>query len=159
MSRRAPNAPRPPPDRAALRPVAAARYAAAMPEPRPAAEPPADGAPDPAIVSEAIELALGAYEALCGLAETVEEEWTYVTSLAEVGRSRIRKAASPAVAPPPAASPGPAPAAAALPPDRGRAVRVAADEIRAITDSHRAIDWLSTFPAVVELALAPRQRG
>jgi hypothetical protein len=34
------------------------------------------------------------------------------------------------------------------------AVDAAIDEIALITDPHRAIDWLSTFPQVVRLALA-----
>ena len=35
----------------------------------------------------------------------------------------------------------------------GRAIDRAIDEIGLITDPHRAIDWLSTFPQVVLLAL------
>ncbi len=133
-----------------------------MPEQRNGGARPADSAnevtPDPATVPEAVELALAAYEALCGLAETIEDEWTYVTALAEVGRGRIRKAA---LAAPPSASgasaaPGPAPA---LPADQARAIRLVSAEIRAMTDPHRAIDWLSTFPAVIELAFAPGTGG
>ena len=41
-----------------------------------------------------------------------------------------------------------------LAPDRAAAVDAACAEVGRITDPHRAIDWLSTFPAVVELALA-----
>ncbi len=131
-----------------------------MPEHRVVGRPLTDGAPgpdhDPATAAEAIQLALEAYEALCGLAETIEDEWTYVTALAEVGRGRIRQAALTA-SPASAGSTGPR-SVAALPPDRARAVRLASAEIRTITDPHRAIDWLSTFPAVVELALAPGTR-
>ena len=34
-----------------------------------------------------------------------------------------------------------------------RAVATAADETRLIADPHRAIDWLSTFPDLVAIAL------
>lgn len=128
-----------------------------MPEHRPVGKPSADAdsdaARDPATVPEAITLALEAYDALCGLAETIVDEWTYVTALAEVGRGRIRNAASSASPSPPTNSPGLP--ATALRPDQARAIRLASAEIRAVTDPHRAIDWLSTFPAVVELAFAP----
>jgi hypothetical protein len=83
--------------------------------------------------------ALAAFALLADLGETVEDEWTYVTKLAEVGRARLR---------------------AALPPAGGTVSRAGAAAIAAlglevgrITDPHRAIDWLSTFPAVAELAL------
>lgn len=85
--------------------------------------------------------ALEALDRLAALGEDVEEEWTYVTALAEAGRARLRTAAGP--------DPG-----AALTPVRAAAVTAAAGETALITDPHRAIDWLSTFPAVVELALA-----
>jgi hypothetical protein len=35
------------------------------------------------------------------------------------------------------------------------AVDTAIEEIALIADPHRAIDWLSTFPQIVRLALAP----
>ncbi len=83
--------------------------------------------------------ALEAYDALVVLGESIEDEWTYVTDLAAAGRARIRAAAGDLDA--------------ALPDTRAGAIAVAATEIESITDAHRAIDWLSTFPAVVELAL------
>ena len=49
--------------------------------------------------------------------------------------------------------------AAPLAPDRGAAVAAACAETARIVDPHRAIDWLSTFPAVVELALAAPDGG
>ena len=94
----------------------------------------------------ALGMALAALERLAELGETIEDEWPYVTALAEAGRTRMGSAA------------GPDPAAP-LAPDRAAAVAAACAEIARITDPHRAIDWLSTFPAVVELALvAARQR-
>jgi hypothetical protein len=89
----------------------------------------------------ALATALEALDRLAGLGEDVEDEWTYVTALAEAGRARLSAAA------------GPDPSAA-LAPVRAAAVAAAADEVARITDPHRAIDWLSTFPALVELALA-----
>ena len=88
----------------------------------------------------ALAAALAALEALAGLGETIEDEWTYVTALAEASRSRLRTAAGVALAAP-------------LAPDRAAAVAAACAETARIVDPHRAIDWLSTFPAVVELAL------
>ena len=82
--------------------------------------------------------ALAAYDRLAELGETVDGEWTYVTKLAEVGRARLRAAM-------PARGRG-----VAL--DRAAAIEALAAEAGRITDPHRAIDWLSTFPAVAELA-------
>jgi hypothetical protein len=82
--------------------------------------------------------ALAVYALLTELGETVEDEWTYVAKLAEVGRARLRAASQLAGG---MRSPAVAAAIAALAVEAGR-----------ITDPHRAIDWLSTFPAVAELA-------
>ena len=82
--------------------------------------------------------ALAAYNRLAELGETVEDEWTYVTKLAQVGRARLRAAV-------PDRSRG-------APLDRAGAIEALAAEAGRITDPHRAIDWLSTFPAVAELA-------
>jgi hypothetical protein len=95
---------------------------------------------------------LAAYARLAELGESVEDEWTYVTKLTEIGRARLRAAlrvdgASPA-------------------PERAGAIDALVAEADRITDPHRAIDWLSTFPAVAELAFGggpaadpPRQRS
>ena len=40
--------------------------------------------------------------------------------------------------------------------EAGTAVDLAIDEIGRIEDPHRAIDWLSTFPQVVLLAIGER---
>ena len=88
----------------------------------------------------ALAAALAALDGLADLGETIEDEWTYVTVLAEAGRSRLRTAAG--VDP-----------AAPLAPARAAAVAAACAETARLVDPHRAIDWLSTFPAVVELAL------
>jgi hypothetical protein len=95
----------------------------------------------PATRGQALIVALAAVDALAELGETVEDEWTYVTTLAEAGRARVRAAAGP--------DPG-----AALSAERGVAVVAACAEAGRISDPHRAIDWLSTLPAIVELSLA-----
>ncbi len=87
--------------------------------------------------------ALEAYGELEALGEEVEDEWTYVTDLEAAWRERIEAAiaargdevASPAVE---------------------AAVARAIDEIGRIRDPHRAIDWLSTYPQVVLLAIGER---
>ena len=97
------------------------------------------GIPGPARAGDLLASALGALEALADLGETVEDEWTYVTKLAEMGRARIR-----------AAVPDPE---ALVPAAAGAAIHALAAEAGRMTDPHRAIDWLSTLPAVAELAL------
>ena len=97
--------------------------------------------PLPATRGAALAAALAALAALAELGETIEDEWSYVTALADAGRARLNAVAGPDAAVPLAA-------------DRATAVAAASAEIARITDPHRAIDWLSTFPAVVELALA-----
>ena len=89
----------------------------------------------------ALAVALAALDGLAELGETIEDEWAYVTALAEAGRTRLNTAAGldPTVP---------------LAPDRAAAVAAACAETARIVDPHRAVDWLSTFPAVVELALA-----
>jgi hypothetical protein len=101
---------------------------------------PGSDTPPAATRGAALDAALAALERLAELGESIEEEWTYVTALADAGRSRLRNAAG--VDP-----------AAPLAADRGAAVAAACAETARIVDPHRAIDWLSTFPAVVELAL------
>jgi hypothetical protein len=84
--------------------------------------------------------ALAAYEGLASLAEEIEDEWTYVTDLYAAWQERIEE----------------------LIDERGTesvtaleeaAISRAADEIGRITDPHRAIDWLSTYPQIVLVAL------
>jgi hypothetical protein len=94
----------------------------------------------PATRGAALAAALDALERLAALGETVDDEWSYVTALAEAGRARL------------GAAEGPDPAAP-LAVDRAVAVTSACAETARIADPHRAIDWLSTFPAVIELAL------
>jgi hypothetical protein len=94
----------------------------------------------PTTVDAAILQALDAYERLQALAEDVDDEWMYVQDLVAAHRARLEAIA---------AEDGDARADPVV----GAAVEAACGEIGRITDPHRAIDWLSTFPSVVALAL------
>jgi hypothetical protein len=94
-------------------------------------------------VDAAVTRALDAYDALTGLGEEIEEEWSYVNDLATAWKDRLDEVAS-------------ARAGVALPAEADVAIDRAIDEIGRIVDPHRAIDWLSTFPQVVLLALDER---
>ena len=91
-------------------------------------------------VDDAVARALEAYEALAALGEEIDEEWSYVNDLTTAWRDRLDEVAS-------------ARAGASLPPEADAAIDQAIDEIGRISDPHRAIDWLSTFPQVTLLAL------
>jgi hypothetical protein len=86
--------------------------------------------------SAVIERTVAAYRALGELAETVEDEWQYVTDLVDAyaaGLEALREGEPLALA-------------------TAVALDEAIEEIGLITDPHKAIDWLSTFPHVVALA-------
>jgi len=95
---------------------------------------------DPVAVRDAIDGALDSYSVLQELAEEVEDEWMYVQDLTAAHRSRLEAIA---------ATDGDDPVGPAV----ARAIETACDEIALVTDPHRAIDWLSTFPSVVAIAL------
>ena len=90
--------------------------------------------------ADLVTRALAAYDGLAGLGEEVEDEWTYVNDLSETWRAALTEAAE-------ALPDGPAD------PSVAAAVDAAIAEIDAISDPHRAIDWLSTFPQVFLLAI------
>jgi hypothetical protein len=85
-----------------------------------------------------VERAVAAYRALSELAESVEEEWQYVTDLTEAYSAALEALAV---------------SEEAMPAGAADAVDAACEEIELIADPHRAIDWLSTFPHVVALAM------
>lgn len=95
---------------------------------------------DPQSISDLIERALTGYEALTALGEDIEDEWSYVNDLSAAWTDRLTAVAA-------------ARSATAASPAEIVAVDRALAEIDAITDPHRAIDWLSTFPQVVLVAL------
>ena len=93
-------------------------------------------------LSDALTGALDAYDRLTALGEDIEDEWSYVTDLSAAWRERLEALDSVRGAEPA----GPA----------GPAIERAIAEIDLITDPHRAIDWLSTFPQVVLIAAGER---
>lgn len=92
---------------------------------------------------DAIELALGALDDLVALGEEIEDEWQYVQDLSAAWRDRLDAVAA-------------ARADELVPPPAARAVERLAEEARLVADPHRAIDWLSTFPQAVLVALGDR---
>jgi hypothetical protein len=94
-------------------------------------------------VDAALGRALDAYADLAQLGEEIADEWTYVNDLADAWRERLDEVAAAWQGRPIA------PAAAA-------AIDGAIAEIGRIDDPHRAIDWLSTYPQVILLALGER---
>ena len=93
-----------------------------------------------ATIAGAIERALSAYAELTELGEEIEDEWSYVSDLAGAWRERLEQVA---------ATRGDA----GIDEATDDAIDRSIDEIARITDPHRAIDWLSTFPQVTLLAL------
>ena len=94
-------------------------------------------------IRDAIDRVTDAYDALAGLGEEIDDEWSNVTDLGEAWRARFDAVAA-------ARGDDPLPDALIVALDR------AIDEVARIEDPHRAIDWLSTFPQVVLLALDER---
>ncbi len=97
----------------------------------------------PILIAELIDRAVAAERALADLGESVEDEWSYVNDLDAAWATRFAEVAA-------ARGGDPAPPATIV------ALDEAIAETDAIEDPHRAIDWLSTFPQVVLLALGER---
>lgn len=91
-------------------------------------------------IQELIARALTAYADLAEVAGSVEEEWSYVDDLRTAWVARLDAVAGAR------ADEGADPAVV-------DAVEALSTEVAAISDPHRAIDWLSTFPQVALLAL------
>ena len=106
-------------------------------------EPVSPSAPDPATVGGAIDQATATIEALASIGEDVEDEWQYVQDLSEAWLDRLHEVAE-------------ARGAEALAQDDGSAIGLISAEAGRIADPHRAIDWLSTYPQVVLVALGER---
>ena len=96
-----------------------------------------------ATVGGALRRALDAYDALAELGEEIEDEWTYVNDLATAWRDRLGDVAA-------------AREVESIDGAVDGAIDAAVEEIGRISDPHRAIDWLSTFPQVVLVALGER---
>ena len=94
-------------------------------------------------IGDAIAAARPAYDDLTTLAENVEDEWSYINDLATAWNDRLDAVAAARGHEP--AGPG---VAEAIPP--------LVAEAAALNDPHRAIDWLSTFPQVLLVAVGER---
>ncbi len=92
-----------------------------------------------ATLDEAMDRALAAYARLTERAEEIEDEWSYVEDLSSTWSERLNLAAGSS-------------ARAPLDPAVDAAIDRLIDEADRITDPHRAIDWMSTFPQVALLA-------
>jgi len=91
-------------------------------------------------IRTALEPALEAYAALASLGEEIEDEWSYVNDLADAWRDRLESVLD---------RRGDTVATDA----EAAAIERAIEETGLISDPHRAIDWLSTFPQVVLVAV------
>ena len=94
-------------------------------------------------IHDVIDRALDAYVVLEELGEQIEDEWSYVSDLTDAWRTRFEEVVAHR-------------GDADVDDEVNAAVDVAIDEIALIVDPHRAIDWLSTFPQVVLVALGER---
>ena len=94
-------------------------------------------------ISDALDRAIDAYTVLAELGEGIEDEWSYVNDLTDAWRTRFDEVA---------ARHGDDDASD----ETSQAIDQAIDEIQRIEDPHRAIDWLSTFPQIVLVAVGAR---
>ncbi|MBA2720652.1 MAG: hypothetical protein H0U52_15635 [Chloroflexi bacterium] len=94
-------------------------------------------------IADAIAAAQPAYDTLAELAEDVEDEWSYINDLATAWRDRFDEVAA-------------ARSDEQVGDDVAAAIDAVAGEAAAVDDPHRAIDWLSTYPQVVLIALGER---
>jgi hypothetical protein len=97
--------------------------------------------PDPpTTLADLLGRARVAYEALLAVGETIEDEWSETNDLASAWLARFDDVGG----------------ARGHDPVSGRTALAAAAlfaEVGAIDDPHRAIDWLSTFPQVLLVAI------
>jgi hypothetical protein len=91
-------------------------------------------------VAAAVERARSAMAGLRTLGEEVADEWQYVTDLDAAWSERLDTVVA-------------ARGTEVLSPSTSAAIEGAAAETGLISDPHRAIDWLSTFPQIVLFAL------
>jgi hypothetical protein len=99
----------------------------------------------PETVATLVARANAGFASLAKVGESIEDEWQYVGDLTTVWQGRLQAIA---------ATRGETDAS----PAAGLALDNALAEIGHISDPHRAIDWLSTFPQLVLLALDEEDR-
>lgn len=97
----------------------------------------------PATIADAIAAVLPAYEALIAAGEEIEDEWSYVQDLSAAWLERFDEVAA-------------ARASETVTGPQRAALAALTAEVATIDDPHRAIDWLSTYPQVVLIALGER---
>lgn len=90
-------------------------------------------------INDLAEAAIAAEAGLAALGEEIEDEWSYVNDLEAAWRERFEALAVRGEDP--------------VDERVAAAVERAIEETRLVTDPHRAIDWMSTFPQVVLVAL------
>ena len=95
-------------------------------------------------VAALLDRALAAYERLEELGETIDDEWSYVTDLHAAWQAKLADLAAGS-------------GAEAATDRQAAAIDRLIDEVGRIGDPHRAIDWLSTFPQAVLLAVGDRR--
>jgi hypothetical protein len=94
----------------------------------------------PSTIAEVLELARIGYAELLEIAEGIEDEWSETNDLAAAWRARIDEVEL-------------ARGAEAVSARVVAAARALVAEAALIDDPHRAIDWLSTYPQVLLVAL------
>jgi hypothetical protein len=100
-------------------------------------------APAASTIAAVLDAAGPPYDRLLERAEEVEDEWSYVNDLAEAWRVRFDEVEA-------------ARGGEATGPELVAAVDMIGREADAVDDPHRAIDWLSTYPQLVLIALGER---
>jgi hypothetical protein len=93
-----------------------------------------------ATVGELVERSRTAYESLAAIAEELVDEWQYIADLRAAWTAELDERAA-------------GRGQDVAQPHVEAAIARLIDEIDRIADPHRAIDWLSTFPQAVLLAL------
>lgn len=94
-------------------------------------------------VEAVLTRAVDAHASLAEVGEEIDDEWSYIQDLTEAWRGRFDDV-------------GAARRSELVADDVVAAIEAAIDEASRIDDPHRAIDWLSTFPQVVLVALGER---
>jgi hypothetical protein len=94
----------------------------------------------PGTLDDVLARAREAYGALLAIGETIEDEWSETNDLASAWLSRFDEVAV-------------ARGDESVPPRTALAAAALFDESASIDDPHRAIDWLSTFPQVLLVAI------
>jgi hypothetical protein len=92
-------------------------------------------------IADLLDEAIAAEEELAALGESIDDEWSYINDLRTAWLDRLSDASAELA--------GDRPAEPAI----VDAVRLAIEEAGLIRDPHRAIDWLSTLPQVILLAV------